>query len=116
MDRITEIKKRTGIALVLHGASGVPKDLLDLGAKYGAELPGAMGVPDEAYKDAIERGINKVNIDTDLRLAFMAHIRQYLAENPSQFDPRKYLAAGKEAVKEQMRDKIHLFGCEGKGA
>ncbi len=116
MDRITEIKGLTKIALVLHGASGVPKELLDLGAKYGAELPGAMGVPDEAYKDAITRGINKVNIDTDLRLAFMSHIRQFLTENPSVFDPRKILKPAKEAIKEQMRNKIALFGCEGKGA
>ncbi|MEZ5360080.1 MAG: class II fructose-1,6-bisphosphate aldolase [Candidatus Zixiibacteriota bacterium] len=115
MNRITEIKDITKIALVLHGASGVPKELLDLGAKYGAQLPGAMGVPDEAYKDAVKRGINKINIDTDLRLAFMAYIRQFLAENPSQFDPRKILKPAKEAVKEQMRNKIHLFGCEGKG-
>lgn len=115
MDRITEIKDITKIALVLHGASGVPKELLDLGAKYGAELPGAMGVPDDAYVDAVKRGINKINIDTDLRLAFMSHIRQFLAENPSQFDPRKILKPAKEAVKEQMRKKIHLFGCEGRG-
>ncbi|MCK5126885.1 MAG: class II fructose-1,6-bisphosphate aldolase [candidate division Zixibacteria bacterium] len=116
MDRITEIKKLTNIALVLHGASGVPKELLDLGIKYGAELPGAMGVPDEAYKDAVSRGINKINIDTDLRLAFMSHVRQFLAENPSVFDPRKILKPAKEAIKEQMRSKIRLFGCEGKGA
>jgi len=115
MDRITEIKKITGIALVLHGASGVPQEVLKLASKYGAEMPGAMGVPDAAYIDAVKRGINKINIDTDLRLAFMAHIRQFLTENPSVFDPRKFLKPGKEAVKGQMRQKIELFGCAGKG-
>ncbi len=115
MDRITDIKKRTGIALVLHGASGVPKDLQEKAKKYGAELKGAMGVPDDAYIDAVKRGINKINIDTDLRLAFMAAIREFLAENPSQFDPRKILAPGKKAVMEQMRKKIDLFGSAGKG-
>lgn len=116
MDRIGEIKKVTdGLALVMHGASGVPKALLDLAGKYGADLPGAMGVPDEAYKDAVSRGINKINIDTDLRLAFMATLREFLANNPSQFDPRKILGPAKKAVMEQMRNKIRLFGCEGKG-
>ncbi|MFH1699761.1 MAG: ketose-bisphosphate aldolase [Candidatus Zixiibacteriota bacterium] len=115
MERITQIKEITGAALVLHGASGVPKDLLELAAKYGAELPGAMGVPDEAYTEAVKRGINKINIDTDLRLAFMSHIREFLTNNPSQFDPRKILKPAKEAIKVQMRNKIKLFGCEGKG-
>lgn len=115
MERITEIKGLTGIALVLHGASGVPQDLLEKARKYGAELPGAMGVPDSAYEDAVSRGINKINIDTDLRLAYMSSIREFFAENPTVFDPRKYLASGKEAVKAQMRNKISLFGCEGKG-
>ncbi len=115
MERITEIKKRTGIALVLHGASGVTKELLDKAAKYGAQLPGAMGVPDAAYKDAVARGINKINIDTDLRLAFMGAMREVLTTKPSEFDPRKILGPGKEAIKEQMRMKIKLFGCAGKG-
>ncbi len=115
MDRITDIKKRTGIALGLHGASGVGKELLDKAAKYGAQLPGAMGVPDAAYRDAVARGINKINIDTDLRLAFMGSLRETLATKPSEFDPRKLLGPAKEAVKEQMRDKIRLFGCAGKG-
>lgn len=114
MDKITEIKKRTGIALVLHGASGVSRELLDKAIKYGAELPGAMGVPDAAYKDAVARGINKINIDTDLRLAFMSSIRETFATKKSEFDPRKYLGPAKEAVKEQMRNKIRLFGSQGK--
>ena len=115
MDRITEIKRRTGITLVLHGASGVPKDLLDKAARYGAKLPGAMGVPDEAYKDAVARGINKINIDTDLRLAFMAAVREFLTNNPGVFDPRKILGPAREAIKDQMRKKINLFGSAGKG-
>jgi len=115
MERITEIKKLTGIALVLHGASGVPQDLIAKIKQFGGDLPGAMGVPDEAYKDAVARGINKINIDTDLRLAFTGAVREILANDKKVIDPRKILGPAKEAVKIQMRNKINLFGCAGKG-
>jgi fructose-bisphosphate aldolase class II len=113
-DRITVIKKRLGIPLVLHGASGVPKELLDKLIKFGGEMPGAKGVPDEAYKKAIAGGINKINIDTDLRMAFVGAMRQVLVEQPKIFDPRKILGPGREAVKGVVRHKIELFGSAGK--
>ncbi len=114
-DRITTIKKRVGIPLVLHGASGVPKDIVDKFIAYGGEISDAKGVPDEAYRKAIENGINKINIDTDLRLAFSASVRQTLAETPGLFDPRKILAAPREAVRELVKHKIGLFGSANRG-
>lgn len=114
IDRIAVIKQRLGIPLVLHGASGVPKELLDKLIKFGGEMPGAKGVPDEAYQKAIAGGINKINIDTDLRMAFVGAMRQVLVEQPKVFDPRKVLGPGREAVKDVVRHKIELFGSAGK--
>lgn len=114
LDRIAEIKKRVGIPLVLHGASGVDPAVVAKAEKYGAKLPGAKGVPDEAYKKAIALGINKTNIDTDLRLAWTAVVREILHEKPEVFDPRKVLGPAREAVKEVIMGKIALFGSAGK--
>lgn len=114
IDRITEIKKLTKMPLVLHGASGVPKEILDKAKKYGAKLKDAQGVPDEQIKKAIAAGINKVNIDTDTRLAFTAAIREFLATNKESFDPREILGAASEAIKQNAKQKIRLFGSEGK--
>lgn len=114
-DRIDEIKKRVGIPLVLHGASGVGQELLDKAQKYGAKLPGAKGVPDEAYKQAISLGINKINIDTDLRLAWVGAVREVLTLKPEEFDPRKILGPAREAVKKVVMGKMKLFGSAGKG-
>jgi fructose-bisphosphate aldolase class II len=114
-DRIEDIKKRVGIPLVLHGASGVGQELLDKAQKYGAKLPGAKGVPDEAYKTAISLGINKINIDTDLRLAWVGAVREVLANKPEEFDPRKILGPAREAVKKVIVGKMQLFGSAGKG-
>ncbi|MFC1476120.1 class II fructose-1,6-bisphosphate aldolase [Candidatus Zixiibacteriota bacterium] len=113
-DRIAVIKKRLGIPLVLHGASGVPRDLLDKLIKFGGQMPGAKGVPDEAYRKAIANGINKINIDTDLRLAFVGAMRQVLTEQPKVFDPRKILGPAREAVMDVIRHKMDLFGSAGK--
>ena len=77
-------------------------------------MAGAKGVPDEAYRRAIDCGINKINIDTDLRLAFAATVRQTLAEKPELFDPRKMLAPARDAIAEVVRQKIELFGSAGK--
>jgi fructose-bisphosphate aldolase class II len=114
IERIAVIKRRLGIPLVLHGASGVPKELLDKLVKFGGEMPGAKGVPDEAYQKAIAAGINKINIDTDLRMAFVGAVRQVLVEQPKVFDPRKILGPGREAVKNIVRQKIELFGSAGR--
>lgn len=114
-ERIEEIKKKTGIPLVLHGASGVSPALVEKAQKYGAELPGAKGVPDEAYKEAIKLGINKINIDTDLRLGWLGTVRELLATNKKNIDPRKILGPARDTVKEIIKEKMKLFGSAGKG-
>jgi fructose-bisphosphate aldolase class II len=114
LDRLSEIAGRVKIPLVLHGASSVPQDVLETAAKYGAKLPGAKGVPEEAIKQAVTMGIAKINIDTDLRLAFTGAVRKTLAESPEVFDPRKILGAARKAIKQVVERKIRLFGSEGK--
>ncbi|MDH7599513.1 MAG: class II fructose-1,6-bisphosphate aldolase [Sedimentisphaerales bacterium] len=114
---IEQIRKLLpGFPLVLHGASSVLKEFKDLINKYGGKMPDAMGVPEEAIAKAVKMGICKVNIDTDLRMALTAKIRQVFAEKPSEFDPRKYLGPGREAIKELVRHKLHVLGCAGKAA
>ena len=113
-ERIKTIKKALGIPLVLHGASGVPEELTEKITKYGGSIPGAKGVPDEAYYEAIKRGINKVNIDTDLRLAFTAAIRELLATKPDEFDPRKILGLARNRVKEVVKQKMEVLGSVGR--
>ncbi len=113
-DRISEIASRLEIPLVLHGASGVNQEHVELANQLGAELKGARGVSDDAIREAVSRGICKVNIDTDMRIAFMTFVRKHLHENRENIDPRKYLGAGRDAVGEVVRDKINLFGSKGK--
>jgi fructose-bisphosphate aldolase class II len=113
-DRLKEVKRRTGIPLVLHGASSVPEDMVRLANQYGAKLEGVKGVPPELLKKAVQFGINKVNTDTDLRIAFLAGVRKYLTENPSKFDPRKYLGEGKKLVQEVVKARLELLGAAGK--
>ena len=105
-----------GFPLVMHGSSSVLREFIDLINKYGGDMPNAMGVPEEAVSKAAKMAICKVNIDTDLRLALTAKIRQVFAEKPSEFDPRKYLGPGREAIKEMVRHKLHVLGCAGKAA
>jgi fructose-bisphosphate aldolase class II len=114
-DRIDKIKKLLGIPLVLHGASGVPQELTDKLTKFGGKVAGARGVPDEAYRRAIQGGINKVNIDTDLRLAFAANVREVLATKPEEFDPRKILGPARTAIKEIIKQKMQILGSAGRG-
>lgn len=115
-DRLREIKEAVGAdyPLVLHGSSSVPKELVDICNKYGAEIPNAQGVPEYMFETAREMGIAKVNIDTDLRLAFTGAIRKCFVETPCDFDPRKYLAPAREAVKELVKHKIQVLGTDGK--
>jgi len=115
MDRIELIKQKTGIPLVLHGASGVKPEMIAKAEKYGAKLPGAKGVPDEAYKEAIGLGINKINIDTDLRLTWVGAVREILSEKPEVFDPRKILGPARDAVREVIKEKMMIFNSVGKG-
>ncbi len=116
IERVKTIADLVQIPLVLHGASGVIPEIVELATKYGAKLPGAKGVPDDQIKLAIEAGICKINIDTDLRLAFLAAVRRELTEKPENFDPRKYLGPGREMVKEVVKKKMRLFGSSGKAA
>jgi len=116
-DVIEEIAERLpGFPLVMHGSSSVPREFIELINKYGGNMPNAIGVPEEAISKAAKMAICKVNIDTDLRLAVTAKIRQVLAEKPSEFDPRKYLGPGREAIREMVRHKLHILGCAGKAA
>jgi fructose-bisphosphate aldolase class II len=100
----------------MHGSSSVPREFIELINKYGGNMPHAIGVPEEAISKAAKMAICKVNIDTDLRLALTAKIRQVFAEKPAEFDPRKYLGPGREAIREMVRHKLHVLGCAGKAA
>ncbi|MHC4456134.1 MAG: class II fructose-1,6-bisphosphate aldolase [Planctomycetota bacterium] len=116
-DVIEEIsEKLPGFPLVMHGSSSVLREFVDLINKYGGDMPNAMGVPEDAINRAAKMAICKVNIDTDLRLALTAKIRQVFAEKPGEFDPRKYLGPGREAIKEMVRHKVQVLGCAGKAA
>ena len=100
--------------LVLHGASTVLKEFVDKCNSYGGDIPGAQGVPEEMIREATRYGICKVNIDTDLRLALTAEVRKFLMENPAEFDPRKYLGAGRDAIKAMVQHKIkNVLNCSG---
>lgn len=104
-----------GFPLVLHGASTVLPEFVNLCNQYGGNIPGAKGVPEEMLKRAAKQGVCKINIDTDLRLAMTAAVRKYLTENPSVFDPRKYLGSGREAINKMVVHKIrNVLGCSGK--
>lgn len=113
-DRLEAIAKRLEIPLVLHGASGVPQQVLEKAERFGAKLPGAKGIPDEAIQKAIALGICKINIDTDLRLSFIGAIREILMTKPEEFDPRKILGPGREAIRQTVQAKMKLFGSSGK--
>lgn len=101
--------------LVLHGSSSVPREFVAFCNKYGGDIPGAAGVPEEMLRRAAQLGVCKINIDTDLRLAMTASIRQYFAEHPSEFDPRKYLGPGRTAIKDMVAHKMrNVLGCSNK--
>ncbi|MDK2941178.1 MAG: fructose-bisphosphate aldolase, class [Acetobacterium sp.] len=104
-----------GYPLVLHGASSVPKEFVDLCNQFGGQIPGAQGVPEEMLRKAAKSGVCKINIDTDLRLAMTASIRQVFVENPGWFDPRQYLGPGRAAIKAMVTHKIkNVLDCSHK--
>lgn len=113
-DRLEEIRNKVDAPLVLHGASSVIPEVLAKANKYGAQLGAAKGVPVEDIKKAISLGITKVNIDTDLRLAFTAGVREFLTEKPEVFDPRKIIGAGRSYIKEIVKQKIEVLGSANK--
>ena len=101
--------------IVLHGASTVIPELVEMCNKYGGNIPGAKGVPDEILHEASKSGVSKINVDTDLRLAMTAQIRKVFAEDPSVFDPRKYLGEARNQIKETVQHKIRdVFGSSNK--
>jgi fructose-bisphosphate aldolase class II len=114
MDLISECRKRVPeVALVMHGSSSVPKDLVDEVNKYGGEMPGAMGVPIKSIQEAITRGIQKINVDTDGRLVVTGAIRRVFTQKPEVFDPRKYLGPAREALAKLIASKMKDFGTAG---
>jgi len=115
-ERLKLIREKVDVPLVLHGASSVPSWIIEKAVRYGAELSGAKGIPEEHIRKAISFGIAKINIDTDLRLAFTAAIREFLVTSPKEFDPRKILGLAKEAMKEIVKGKMCLFGSTGKAS
>ena len=115
-DILAKIKEKIpNTPIVLHGASTVIPELVEICNKYGADLPGAKGVPDEILHEASVSGVSKINVDTDLRLAMTAGIRETFVENPSVFDPRKYMGKGRELIEETVAHKIRdVFGSSNK--
>ena len=115
-DILKEIKARIpNTPIVLHGASTVIPELVEMCNQYGGNIPGAKGVPDEILHEASISGVSKINVDTDLRLAMTAGIRKVFAEDPSAFDPRKYLTPARELVKETVAHKMRdVFGSANK--
>ena len=117
IDRIKEIHERLpNTHLVMHGSSSVPQEWLKIINEHGGNIGETYGVPVEEIVLGIKYGVRKVNIDTDLRLASTGAIRRFLAENPAEFDPRKYLAATVSAMKQICIDRYLAFGCEGQAA
>lgn len=113
LEKITKLLP--GYPLVLHGASTVIPEYVDMCNRYGGNIPGAKGVPEAMLKRAAQLGICKINIDTDLRLAMTAAIRQFFVESPEAFDPRKYLGKGRTAIEEMVVRKIReVLGCGNK--
>ena len=101
--------------IVLHGASTVIPELVEMCNKYGANIPGAKGVPDEILHEASISGVSKINVDTDLRLAMTGAIRKEFSENPAVFDPRKYLGPARDLIKQTVQHKIRdVFGSSNK--
>lgn len=116
MGKIKEIMKTCpGLPLVMHGSSSVPQEFIDLINKYGGNMPNAKGVPEDQIHLAVTQyGVCKVNIDTDLRLALTAKIREVFATKPGEFDPRNYLGPGRQAIIEMVKRKLHVLNCAGK--
>ena len=116
MDILKQVKEKIpNTPIVLHGASTVIPELVETCNSYGGDIPGAKGVLDEILHEASLSGVSKINVDTDLRLAFTGEIRKSLAENPSAFDPRKYLTPAREKITEVVEHKIKdVFGSSNK--
>jgi len=115
-DILEEVEKKLpGFPIVLHGASSVIPEYVEMINQYGGNMPDAIGVPEDMLRQAARMAVCKVNIDSDLRLAMTGTIRKYFAENPSHFDPRQYLGPARTAIKGMVMHKIKdVLGCDGK--
>ena len=116
IERVKEINKRLpNTHLVMHGSSSVPQDLLAIINEYGGAMGQTYGVPVEEIQRAIQFGVRKINIDTDVRMAMTAAVRKFMVQNPDKFDPRDFLKPAREAAKQLCIQRYREFGCEGQG-
>ncbi|HEU25119.1 MAG: class II fructose-1,6-bisphosphate aldolase [Athalassotoga sp.] len=113
-ERLQRVKAMTKIPLVLHGASSVLEEDVQKANAYGAKIEGAKGVPFDVLKESIKYGINKINTDTDLRIAFIAELRKALHDKPSEIDPRNFFKPAIEAVKKVVAQRMDVLGSSGK--
>ena len=115
-DILEEVARRLpGFPIVLHGASSVIPEFVDMVNQYGGKMPGAQGVPEDMLRKAASMAVCTINIDSDLRLAMTGTLRKYLYEHPEDFDPRKYMGPCRDAIREMVRHKIvDVLGCNGK--
>lgn len=114
-DILEEVEKRLpGFPIVLHGASSVSQEYVNIIQQYGGKLDDAIGIPEDMLRKAAKMAVCKINIDSDLRLAFTAGIREYMANNPAHFDPRNYLTPARNYIKAVVKHKIvNVLGCSG---
>jgi len=115
-DILEEVSRRLpGFPIVLHGSSSVPQEFVEKINRFGGRMPDAVGIPEEQLRKAAAMSVCKINIDSDLRLALTACIREHFAEHPDHFDPRQYLKPGREAIKAMVAHKIeYVLGCANK--
>ena len=115
-DVLEEVEKKLpGFPIVLHGSSSVPQEFVEKINKFGGNMPGAIGVPEDQLRKAASMAVCKINIDSNLRLAMTASIREYLTMHPDHFDPRQYLKPARQAIEDMVSHKIvDVLGCEGK--
>ncbi|MDR0292996.1 MAG: class II fructose-1,6-bisphosphate aldolase [Oscillospiraceae bacterium] len=113
LDKITQ--RLPGFPIVLHGASSVIPEFVQKVNRYGGKMPDAIGIPEEMLRQAAKSAVCKINIDSDLRLAMTASIREHFAEHPDHFDPRQYLTPARTAIKDMVKRKlVNVLGCSGK--
>ena len=115
-DILKEVEKRLpNFPIVLHGASSVIPEFVDMINANGGNMPDAIGIPEDMLREAAKSAVCKINIDSDLRLAMTGSIRKYMAENPAHFDPRQYLSPARAAIKDLVKKKlVNVLGCDGK--
>jgi fructose-bisphosphate aldolase class II len=115
-DILEDVGKRLpGFPIVLHGASSVAPEFAEIINRNGGAMPDAVGIPEDMLREAAKMAVCKINIDTDLRMAMTAGIREHMAANPSHFDPREYLRPGRDNIRALVRNKlVNVLGCDGK--